>query len=246
MAGLHSLFSNHTELRAVVDAVLEGRLGRIHTDGGEPPRSARLSLGVYEILGGDAETEEAPRLIETVPRPCELVYGNDPAWRRRIQEVHGSEVHDRPMRSFDASTLQPEPLRAMVAGLPPGFVLRPLDLALAAQLDHDLEPHALQVFAGPEPFLDIGFGYGVVKDGTLACAATSYAVATAQVELAIASRAAFRGRGLAAAASAAFILEAKGRGLVPHWNASNPISQRLAARLGYGPGGICEVLYLAV
>ena len=245
MASIHPLFSTHTELRAVVDAALQGRLGRIHTDGGEPPRSARLSIGCYAILGGDSETAQARRLIETVPRPCELVYGNDPAWRRRIQEVHGRAVHDRPMRSFDASTLRPEPLQAMVAGLAPGFVLRPFDLALAAQLDHDLEPHALQVFEGHGPFLDHGFGYGVVKDGALACAATSYALATGQVELAIASRPAFRGRGLAAAAAAAFILEAKARGLVPHWNASNPISQRLAARLGYGPGGICEVLYLA-
>jgi hypothetical protein len=38
----------------------------------------------------------------------------------------------------------------------------------------------------------------------------------------------------------AFCLEA---GLTPCWNASNPVSQRLAARLGYEPAGTCEVLY---
>ncbi len=33
-------------------------------------------------------------------------------------------------------------------------------------------------------------------------------------------------------------------GLVPAWSASNPVSQRLAVRLGYEPAGVCEVLYL--
>jgi predicted GNAT family acetyltransferase len=65
------------------------------------------------------------------------------------------------------------------------------------------------------------------------------------VEVAIATRAAFRGRGFAAAASARLLLEAVARRLAPHWNASNPVSQRLAVRLGLRPAGTCEVLYLA-
>jgi GNAT superfamily N-acetyltransferase len=245
MSRIHSFFAAHPELRAVIGAVLEGRAGRIHRNGEGPPRAARLSLGCYEVLGGDPTTEEARQLILSSPRPCELVYGNDPGWRRRILEVLGSAVQDRPMRSFDACEIRPEPLRAMVLGLPSGFALRPIGRGLSAQLDHDLEPHALQAYATAEAFLKDGFGFGVVKEGRLACAATSYASCAGQVELAIATRPACRGLGLAAAASAGFILEALKRGLVPHWNASNPVSQRLAARLGYGPGGTCEVLYRA-
>ena len=32
--------------------------------------------------------------------------------------------------------------------------------------------------------------------------------------------------------------------VTPHWNAANPVSKRLAERLGYRPDGTCEVLYL--
>ncbi|HEY7113907.1 MAG TPA: GNAT family N-acetyltransferase, partial [Thermoanaerobaculia bacterium] len=63
-------------------------------------------------------------------------------------------------------------------------------------------------------------------------AAASYAVGGGGVDVAIATRAAFRGRGFAAAASARLLLEAIARGLEPRWNASNPVSQRLAARRG--------------
>jgi GNAT superfamily N-acetyltransferase len=240
---VRAFFAAHPELRAVIDAVLEGRAGRIHTVGEGPPRAARLSLGCYEVRGGDPATDEARRLILGSPQPCELVYGNDPVWRRRILEVLGDAVQDRPTRSFDPSGLCPEPLHAVVRGLAPGLVLRPIDHGLARQLDRELEPHALQVFATVGAFLKDGFGCGVVKDGVLACAATSYALCTGQVELAIGTRPGYRGWGLAAVASAGIILQAMDRGLVPHWNASNPVSQRLATRLGYGPGGACEVLY---
>jgi predicted GNAT family acetyltransferase len=61
--------------------------------------------------------------------------------------------------------------------------------------------------------------------------------------VAIATRPAFRGRGLAAATAARLLRECLERGLTPRWSASNPVSQRLAVRLGYRPAGVCEVLY---
>ena len=62
--------------------------------------------------------------------------------------------------------------------------------------------------------------------------------------MAIATRTAFRGKGLAAVTAAAILRESLRRGLRPCWSASNPVSQRLALRLGYRPAGTCEVLYL--
>jgi len=238
---LTAIFAGHHELRAVVDAVIEGRQGRVTIDG----PAARLGLGCYEVFGGDPGSAGARRLVAGAARPRELVYGNDPAWRRLIQDVHGETVGDRPMRDFDAAELNPGALRAMEAALPAGFELRRLDAALAGQLDAELEPHALQVFASPADLVRDGVGFGAVAEGRLACAATSYALSSRSVEVAIATRPAFRGRGLAAAVSAAMLRHCLGSGLVPRWSAANPVSQRLAARLGYRPSGVCEVLYLA-
>src|SRR4029079_16857836 len=135
-------------------------------------------------------------------------------------------------------------LAAVEASLPPEVELRPFDADLAAQLDTELEPHGLQVFPSPHALAEQGLGIAIVHGDRLACAATSYTRSSHYLEIAIATRPAFRGRGLAAVAAAALMRECLRRGLVPCWSASNPVSKRLALRLGYRPGGTCEVLYL--
>jgi hypothetical protein len=237
---LEPLFETHGTLRAIVDAVLEGRQGRAVRDGD----AARLSLGCYEVFGGDAFSPGARRLVAGAARPRELVFGNDPAWRRTILEVHGDGVFDRPMLEYDAGELDPAALARLEDGLAAGFELRRLDAALAAQLDAELEPHALQVFRDARDFVERGVGFGAVASGHLAGAATSYTLSSRRLEVAIATRAAFRGQGLAIAVAAALMRWSIGEGLTPCWSASNPVSQRLALRLGYREGGTCEVLYL--
>lgn len=240
---LRPLFDGHRELRAVVDAVLEGRLGAAVPDDAASPRAARLSIGCYEIFGGDPRAPAARRLVETAPPERELVYGNDPDWRRLLLDVHGARLFDRPMRAFGASRLDADGLRERASRLEPGFAMRPLDPQLARQLDDELVPHALQTYRSAEEFVAEGIGFGVVAGERLACAATSYTRSSTAVEVAIATRSGFRGRGLAVAAAAQLMASCLEAGLTPCWNASNPVSQRLAVRLGYEPAGTCEVLY---
>jgi GNAT superfamily N-acetyltransferase len=236
---LASLFSGRVELGAVIEAVVEGRLGRAIVAGD----AARLSIGCYEIFAGDASSAAARDLVAGAARPRELVYGNEVAWRRLILDVHGREVFDRPMRDYDPTGIDSVSLLRFEAGLAPEFSLHALDANLIRQLDAGLEPHALQVFDSEQRLLDNGLGFGAVKDGRLVCAATSYTRSSRSVEVAISTRSDFRGYGLAAATSARLIRRCLSEGLVPRWTASNPVSQRLAVRLGYHPAGQCEVLY---
>ena len=68
---MRSLFSSRIELAAVIEAVLEGRQGHATVAGD----AARLSIGCYEIFGGDASDPEARALVAGAVRPRELVYG---------------------------------------------------------------------------------------------------------------------------------------------------------------------------
>ncbi len=115
---------------------------------------------------------------------------------------------------------------------------------LAAQLDAELEPHGLQAFSSAAALVEAGLGFGIMAGDRLASAATSYTRSSHYLEVAIATRVAFRGRGLAAIAAAALLCECLRHGLEPCWSASNPVSKRLAARLGYRPAGVCEVFFL--
>ena len=197
-AAVAALFAGRDELPAVLGAGLEG-FGVIVADPPEQPQVARVSVGCYDIFGGDPAASGAARLVQSARRPVELVYGGDPAWRRLIRQVQGAAVTDRPMRSFDPSGLRADELEASSQRLPPGFEMARMDVALAGQLDAGLEPHALQVYASPAAFASWGLGFAAVAQGRVACAATSYALSSGHLELAIATREKFRGHGLASA-----------------------------------------------
>ena len=238
------LFRPDDPLLAVIQGGFKSGLGRFTVDDPATPRVARLSLGCYEAFAGDPTLPAARQLAAEVTAPIELVYGNDPGWRSLILEIHLGRVRDRPMQCFDTGALDASRLRARPARLPAGYELRPLDAPLVAQLDAELEPHALQVYASPATFLAAGFGYAVVVGDRLIASASTYTLAPGHAEIAIATRAAHRGQGLAEVVGARMLLHCLEQGIEPHWSASNPVSQRLALRLGYRPGEICEVLYL--
>lgn len=207
---------------------------------------ARLDLGCYTIVGGDPNARGAEELIARVPPPMEFVYP-DERWRRRILEIHGTLVRDRPMDSFSGAELDAVHLREMAAGLPRDYTLEALDTTTVWQIDGDLEPHGLQTYPSPEALVGEGMAWGAftrAPASRLACVASSYALSSRSVEVAISTRAEHRGRGLASTVVARFCCAALERGLEPCWNASNPVSKRLARRLGFRLAGECEILFL--
>jgi len=241
---LAPLFDRQETLRAVVDAVLEGRLGRAWSSTGTPG-AARLSLGCYEIFGGRPDPAAARELARGISAPRELVFGNDAAWRECLVAHFGARVSDRPMEAFVAAGPESRVGGEDDAPARDGFELVRMDAAWAARLDSDLAPHALQVFANPSDFAARGAGFAVVRGGQIASAATSYSVSSRALEVAISTRPAHRGRGLAFRACRGLLDFAARDGLSAQWHASNPISQRLARRLGLAPSGTCDVLLLA-
>lgn len=232
-------------MRAVIDGVLEAGLGSIRVDDPADPKVARLSIGCYEIFGGNASLPAASRLAQDLPSPKELIYGNDPAWRQLLCDIFDARVKDRPMETFDPENVDLARLRAGAKSLPAPYEIRPLDEMLVSQLEADLEPHALQVYPSASAFLSRGAGFGAVADGVLACAATTYTATRQRAEVAIATRREHRGRGLAFATCARLMAHCLERGIEPLWNASNPVSKRLAVRLGFVAAGVCEVQYLS-
>lgn len=236
------MFGSYTVLPAVVEAALERRLGNIVVDG----PAARITLGCYALFAGDAQSDGARRLISSVPKPCELIYDNDPSWRARILDVLGPRVCRRDMEEFSASLLELPVLEKIEALRTRDFELVPMNSDLASRLDAALEPHALQTYPDAVSFVEDGYGFAVLtKDGILASAATSYARSSRYVEVAVATLPEFRGHGLAAVAAARLVRECLLKHHGPCWSASNPVSKRLAVRLGFRPQRVCEVLLLA-
>jgi hypothetical protein len=238
------LFDDHPRLRAVIDAVLEGRLGRLVRPDTGTGDAALLGLGCYAIPGGDPTSAAARSLIEQLQGPLEIVVPDDDRWRALLAEVFGDRVADRSMRAFVGDTLDGDGLASQARALPEGYRLVLVGTAEAVALGPGLSPHGVDVFGGPEAFVRHGFGIAALEGEQVAAVSTTYARCSDKVEVAIATHPDHRERGLATAVGAAMLLECRKRSVAPHWNAFNPVSQRLALRLGLREDGVCEILML--
>lgn len=242
---LAPLFAERDELRAVVDSVLEGHLGQAVVDDPETPGVARLEIGCYAVFGGDPFSPAARRIAGEVSGPLELAFPDSEAWRSLLHRIHDPGLTGRSMRSFATDDLDPGELFRASRRLPDGFTVARVGIDEAARLGPDLEPHGMQTFSNAEDLVTRGIGFCARSaEGAIACVASSYAVCTGRIELAIATHPEFRRLGLARAVSARLMLHCLERGIVPHWNAANPVSRQLAIGLGYRPAGTCEILFL--
>jgi GNAT superfamily N-acetyltransferase len=243
LGSLSDFYKNHPRLRAVIEAVLDGRLGSVRVLE-DPPRAARLDLGCYAVPGGDPTSSSARTLLTELTGPLEIVVPDDDRWRQLLADVFGTRIRDRSMQAYVGDALSTEKLDKMSTSLSARYELVPMGVAEATALGGDLSPHGVDVFGGPENFVRTGFGVCALLARSPVCAASTYALTADKAEVAIATREDHRGQGLATAVGAAMLAECQQRGHLPHWNAYNPISQRLALRLGLTPIGICEILML--
>ena len=88
-------------------------------------------------------------------------------------------------------------------------------------------------FSSVEDFLHHGIGILVMKGKEICCGASSYTAYRKGIEVEIVTKSDYRNLGLATACGAKLILTCLEEGKLPHWDAANQTSVRLAMRLGY-------------
>ncbi|MDR0929399.1 MAG: GNAT family N-acetyltransferase [Oscillospiraceae bacterium] len=133
-----------------------------------------------------------------------------------------------PPAAFDRALLK------RLAVPPEGYTLRPYDAALVGQaLSMEWSKDQIDCFGSAEAFLADGLGMALLEGDALVSGCASFCRHQDGYEIQVDTRADRRGQGFATCVSAAFILRCLERGLVPHWDAANAESLRLAERLGF-------------
>ena len=134
-------------------------------------------------------------------------------------------------------------LTALIQALPAGFTLHPMDGALYARCRQVQQLSDLCGCDGDEvAFFAHGLGVIALHGQEIVGGASAYAWDDAGIEVEIDTLPPFRRRGVAAACGAALILRCLAAHRRVHWDAANPISARLAARLGFLSRGEYEVI----
>lgn len=193
---------------SMVIACLQGIMGQAYVARETEPKAALIVSGEYSFFGGDPTSPDARELVQN------------------LFQVNES---DRTVVIFNDQLLQ----RYMDA-IPEGYQLAPFDEDLYHQaMAEDWSREFCEVFPSAEEYLNKGFGFGILKEGRLISGASTMTVYHGGIEIQVATRESYGGKGLAMACSAALIRECVRRGIRPCWDAANLTSKHMALNLGY-------------
>ena len=165
-----------------------------------------------------------------------LLVPQNEAWADAIEEFYG-DIVSKNIRYATKKTTEGfdlQKLRRITANLPEGCVLREVDeeifrISKQTPWMHDWTDQ----FADYEQFRRLGLGAVLLLNGKIVSGASTYTRYSGGLEIQIDTHREFRSRGFASITGAALMLMALERGLYPSWDAANPISLRLAEKLGY-------------
>ena len=208
---------------------------RIFADSATNPTAAVISLERFGIAFAAGDARHAESLLAALKgwHPWYEVNDPPPAWEPYLAAwsaqshatVRYAFAHNT---SFDTAALQ------KLATPPEGCQIVPYTHALLEQaLTSQWSEDQMGTYTDIDSFLAEGFGLCVVKDGKIISGCASFCRHPDGYEIQVDTHPDFRGKGLAKAVSAAFILALNARGLMPYWDAANVKSMRLAEKLGF-------------
>ena len=237
---LRRLFPEH-KWNYMVDAILEGSMGKVLVNDQENPCVAALSLPEYKmyILGGEAQHPTAREYLAALPGFSTLFLGM-PEWVNLLDQVHQGKVITLKRYAFSSESLELEKLKRLRSQLPANFHIERITLPVAQQIaddKSDLSNGQLFGFASPQDFIERGFGYCAWENEKMVCIASTGTVCSKGIEVEINTHKKYRGRGLASATGAALLIECLENGIDPNWDAATEVSAGLAKKLGYVPKG---------
>ena len=216
MVAAATLFARHRHARAGLEMALTGRCGDVHV----LAAGAVAIVGPFVYVAGEPDGDLLTHL-----QPDQIVVDPPPQWLAPIGKAFPHRTTSR-RQTYHAGALD----RAHLAGFVAGHDVRPVTPELAERLA--AEVHVNQI-PFPEAFAMDGVGYCVERDGRLVAGATAGMWCESEIEIQVDTVPAYRRQGLAAAVSARLILHCLERGIHPGWETEDPVSARLAERLGY-------------
>lgn len=238
------LFDSHTRARALILPALDQGRGNVWSNSIEAPTVARLQLVMINAVAGDSTNPDAVELIQMI-EPMQLVFGPDDEWTQIIKEQWGDRLGIQQRALFSSESLDLDHLRHLRDQLPEGYKLERMDLETIKRVDKRQAMHIPTFFGSSEDFFKEGIAYCIKFEEKVVCMASTFTPFTDEFEIQVdTSDPDHRRKGLATVASAALMVHALEKGIVPYWDAANEASINLALKLGYTDPDHWEAYYL--
>ena len=225
---------------ALVYEVLDGRVaGQVFADDPANPRSAMAynSNGFSFAFGRPDETLARPVVEHFWGIGQGALFGSEPAWDGLLERLC-APLGARPEArlAFELHGQTPH------WDVPEGFSLQPITARLAESIldgsgtaGFGINPWFVQVAGGPQGYAAAGLGMALTIGDQIASLCGYCGLGYGETEMEVGTLEAYRGRGLASIACAAFMEQCRARGLRPAYTCSsdNLPSKAVAHKLGY-------------
>lgn len=235
---LKPLFAEHKRVDFGIDSILEGQSGKqihIAVDDIANPALALLRYGTFGVLSGDATHTNAHALVQAINLPC-AIQPSPTAWMNLLQESYADKIKNIERFSFTHEFIDASHLTSIIKQH--SYNLHTIDTSTAQAMEtHEWHKYHLPNYNSAAEFAANGFANGITIDGELASVCSAALRCAQGIELNVITLPQFRNKGLAEIVAAATILSALEQKLIPHWDAANERSARLAMRLGFKPTG---------
>jgi hypothetical protein len=227
-------FDSFDIARAIIIPSIKQRRCQLWVDSLASPSVVLWRLKMLNVLVGDWNCDEASELVSML-EPEQVLIAPDKEWSSLVRKISGAclEIHRR--TKFSPKSLEIKHLCELRDSLSEEHTIERMDLKTVKSLDKRIHLYIPMFFGSSVDFFEKGIGFCIKERGRVVSSATTLAPFIdefeAQVNTINDSR--YRRKGFATAVSAALLVHALEHGLIPHWDAENEVSVRLALKLGY-------------
>jgi GNAT superfamily N-acetyltransferase len=227
------LFENNKYLQLISKAILKGGMGEAYADDPDNPSIASLHHNVLVFLVGNPHHKEAPQILEKIPKGHLILVPND-NWSPTMRSYWGNQLQSLTRTKFSSDGLELGLMNRILESIPSCIHVEKLTQKTVGDISDQAKRVLSILFPNLDEFIQTNFGYCLKESEkivSLALAATP--IDNQEYEIHIETDPAYQRRGLAVITSAKLIQYSLERGLIPHWDADNPPSARLAKKLGF-------------
>ncbi|NHJ33455.1 MAG: GNAT family N-acetyltransferase [Asgard group archaeon] len=227
------LFKKHKYLRLLFEGLIHEGLGSLYVDNIQQPTVALIARTIVYFLAGDSSNSSVPELLEQIESQ-RLIFIPDEEWLKKLKEKWGEKLKPYPRIKFSSEKLDINHMNEIQKSLSEGLVIEQLTEETIENISQQAKNIIRLTFPSIEAFIKRSFGFCILdgdKIASLALAASP--IYDKHFEIHIETDPEYQRRGLAMISCARLIEYSLQNALVPHWDADNEPSAKLALKLGY-------------
>ena len=232
-ANLIPLFENHEYLHAVSKAILKECLGDAYTNDCENPTIALLVHNILAFLVGDENDNSVQELLDKIPSK-QLIFVPNEKWAEVIKGFWGDKLRPYPRTKFASDELQIEYMKEIQSKIPQDMKIEKLDVKSINLISEQAKGIIKIIFPSLDDFMNKNFGYCLkYGDAIVSLALAATPIYDNEFEIHIETDPDYQQKGLAMFVCAKLIQYSLENNLIPHWDADNEPSAKLAMKLGF-------------